>query len=126
MACRGWMGGPYPIRQAPVENQHAVDVRVMEMLQHWDHSCSELGDVAELIKGLPLLGHRGHFYASTDAAKGLTINDRVEFIRSGESHESIESCMRLSSNWLCASVNRYMTIIGLEAPFDIEQLRNIS
>uniref|UniRef100_A0A6C0AEM4 Uncharacterized protein n=1 Tax=viral metagenome TaxID=1070528 RepID=A0A6C0AEM4_9ZZZZ len=63
---------------------------------------------------------------STSSSEGLTILRRIEIVSQGENEIAGYSCIRLSSNFLLSSVYYYMEKLGLELPFDIKQLRQIS
>lgn len=128
MFMRGWDGhGNYPIREAPVDNQEEVDIRVSQGISRFEEKCLHLNEIGNIILNLPLLQYRGGiFSASTDVSQGRTIEERIQIVRQGDNTSNTNSCIRLSSNWLAASAYRYMQIIGLSPPFDIELLRNIS
>ena len=62
-----------------------------------------------------------------DPKDGLTIRGRIAIIGQGEHPDApIESCIRMSSNWLCATAAYYMGKIGMTVPFNITSLRQIS
>jgi len=128
MFMRGWTGsGNYPIREAPVDNQDQVDIRVSQGISRFEELCRNLGDVGTIILNLPLLQYRaGIFSSSTESNQGRTIEERIQIVRLGDTTNNTNSCIRLTSNWLAASAYRYMQIIGISPPFDIELLRTIS
>lgn len=128
MFMRGWSGqGPYPIRDAPVSNQTEVDLRVTQGISRFEDACRELGSMGRMIWELPLLQYRaGIFQASTDSSQGITIGERINIVKLGDTVNNTNSCIRLSSNWLAASVYRYLQVIGITPPFEIEHLRNIT
>ena len=126
MYMRGWDGiTRYPIVVAPVINQAQVDIAVTNAIARFENKCIEIGSVGNLIMNLPLLQYRGDFLASSDPNQGLTIRDRVNIVRAGDNNANIASCIRLSSNWFAATAYRYMQIIGMPPPFEIESLTSI-
>jgi hypothetical protein len=128
MFMRGWPGhGPLPIRETPSSNQTEIDLRVTQGISHFEDICRELGSMGRMIWELPLLQYRaGIFQASTEPTQGLTIGERVNIVKQGDTVNNTNSCIRLSSNWLAASVYRYLQVIGMTPPFEIDHLRNIS
>ena len=66
------------------------------------------------------------FQASSQIEHGLSILERVEIVKTGDSSSGSYSCIRLSSNWLAASAWYYLLAIGQKAPFEIERLSQIS
>ncbi len=127
MYMRGWSGtGPYPISEAPVDNQLEVDTLVTQALSSFENLCSSLGTIGTLILNLPLLRYNNGIYQPTsDPAQGLTISDRLNLIKQGENTTNTNSCIRLSSNYLASSAHRYFQVLGMSPPFDIEHLRYI-
>jgi len=88
---------------------------------------AQLGELGVFLGGLPLLIYRdGVFNASQQREYGLTLGDRLRLIRSGENTDNMNSCIRMSSNWLCASAYKYMQQINMEPPFEIRSLRYIA
>lgn len=131
MYMRGWVGGTqdYPVIRAPVppERQLEVDRNVTETLAQFDQACRTLGHIGGQIGNLPLVNYKdGEYQPSTSETNGRTIRDRIEIIKQGETTRNVASCIRLSSNWICASAHKYMVAIGLPPPFDIFNLRYIS
>lgn len=126
MYMRGWDGlSRYPIVVAPVINRGTVDIAVTNAITRFENKCAEVGSIGTLIMNLPLLQYRGDFLASSDPNQGLTIRDRVNIVRAGDNNANIASCIRLSSNWFAATAYRYMQIIGMPPPFEIESLTAI-
>ena len=66
------------------------------------------------------------FQASSQIEQGLTILERVQIVKTGDSSTGSYSCIRLSSNWLAASAWYYLLAINQKAPFEIELLSQIS
>jgi hypothetical protein len=131
MYMRGWQGEGhgYPVIRAPVppERQLEIDANVTQAIAQFDRLCRTLGHIGGQIGALPLVNYKdGHYQPSTSEANGRTIRDRIEIIKQGETTRNISSCIRLSSNWICASAHKYMVALGLPPPFDIFNLRYIS
>ena len=79
-----------------------------------------------MILGLPLLHYRGEYIAASEHSMGLTITDRIRIVREGDSSNNVNSCIRLTSNWFATTAHRYMQVVGMPQPFNIEHLRSIS
>lgn len=131
MYMRGWMGpgSEYPVIKAPVpiEREPMVAVNVTNSIADYDKSCRSLGKIGTQINDLPLVNYRdGHYQASISSQDGLTIGERMTIVKGGDTSSNIASCIRLSSNWLCASAHKYLIGIGQPIPFDIFNLRYIS
>lgn len=128
MYMRGWSGsGPYPIEDAPVNNQHEVDVRVTDAIAAFENACSELGSGGDKILDLPLLRYRGgEFMPYIAAAEVQSIRNRLKDVKAGEAIQASDSCIRLGSNFFAMSSYRYMEMIRLVPPFDIDRLRHVS
>ena len=129
MCCRGWLkdSDPLPISEAPVENQHLVDIRVTSSFADLDAFLSEINtNLQNIFLSLPLLRKRNDWVVINSIDKGKTIKERLEILKKGEDHGDHNSCMRLTSNYLAQSVYRYMQILELEPPFHLEDLRDIS
>jgi hypothetical protein len=63
------------------------------------------------------------FKISTNSDMGLTIVDRINISKNGESEYS---CIRMTSNWLVATSYYYITLLGKKEPFNILDLSDIS
>nr|QBK85564.1 MAG: uncharacterized protein LCMAC101_01590 [Marseillevirus LCMAC101] len=129
MCTRGWLEGEYPIKNAPVDNQADVDIKVSEGIVDFEHRCKKLNneDGSNIILDLPLVKYQHEWQSSTSANDGLTLGDRLKILKDGENDEhGFSSCMRLTSTWLAGSAYRYLIVIGEEKPFVIEDLRDIS
>lgn len=131
MAMRGWFDDtkPFPVEEAPVDRKDndKVAIAVTQYLNQFEDACQQLGAVGDQIKSLPLVRNRsGHYHKSTDVNDGLTIGDRITITREGYNTQNIKSCIRMSSNWLCASAHKYLMILNQPAPFNLLRLRSIS
>ncbi len=128
MYMRGWAGEGYdfPIREAPVCDQLAVDIKVTESIQRFEDLCADLDEDGTLIMNLPLLRYQGEFNPSHSERDGYTVADRLRIVKEGDETGNIASCIRLTSNWLASSAYRYLTLIGESPPFPVDELRYIS
>lgn len=142
MYTRGWLDeGELPIEEAPVDEQGKVDIKVSEGIMDFENKCQELNcdcgvddgngsdiPTTNIILGLPLVRYRHEWQTSNSVDDGFTIEERLKILKLGEDDEThgFSSCMRMTSNWLAGSAYRYLTVIGEEPPFSIEDLRDIS
>ena len=126
---RGWMGGnqPYPLQKAPVDDEIAVSLKVTEAISRFENLVRSSGKIGLLISELPLVQYKdGQYCISTDSIDGRTIMERIRIVKEGENTGNVSSCIRLTSNWICASAHKYLVAIGKLAPFDITLMRSIS
>ena len=125
MTMRGWKKGlKYPIEVAPVKNQYEVDINVTEMYNDFMKMCSTLDEYEGLIMDLPLFMYKnGEFKTTDDSDQGILLRDRLRIITDDR---SVYSCIRTSSNWLAASAYRYMLLLKMQLPFDIDKLIRIA
>ena len=65
------------------------------------------------------------FITSNDPDEGLTIKDRINIVRGGEEGNTMNSCIRMSSNKFCSSAYYYMVLIGFRMPFSISEVSHI-
>jgi len=128
MYMRGWKGGdhPFPIREAPVDDQLSVDLAVTNGISEFGEICARLGEIGRNIMTLPLLKYQGGFNPIGNDDHGFTIEDRLNIVRMGDDTGNIQSCIRLTSNILAATAYRYITLLGMQPPFPINELRYIS
>lgn len=128
MYMRGWTGeGVFPIDRAPVDNQTLVDLNVTASIIDFETKCQDLGEIGNQILDLPLLKiSGGEFQPVASEESGKTIRGRLHIVKSGDDHVTYDSCIRLSSNLLAITCWRYMEVLGMSTPFDIERLREIS
>lgn len=130
MHMRGWNGtGAFPVEHAVVHahQTNSIDENINYSVGEFERRCNKLGEIGRLIKGLPLVLYKDGIYnPSTDSNNGISIADRIEIVMNGDYTSNMASCIRLSSNWVCASAHKYMTCIGMTAPFEIFRLRPIS
>jgi hypothetical protein len=127
---RGWIGPghQYPIDEAIVTPDRIaqVDINVSQSIEEYNKSIRILGNIGEQIDNLPLVQYiDGHYHLATRKSQGLTIRDRLNIVTQGENTDNIESCIRMSSNWICATAHKYITALIGQPPFDIYHLRLI-
>lgn len=134
MYMRGWKGsGPYPITSAPNEDPIRTDNITYESLETFEASLRQLEDVGDMIYDLPLLRYRERVFSNTtDPEDGLTIRDRIRIVRMGnytqnsnDEGDTAASCIRITSNLFGATCHRYMTILGLDPGFKMEDFISI-
>ncbi len=130
MYMRGWNGiDPYPVEVAhvPISFMPNVDENVNLYVSKFNKKCIALGDIGTMIKELPLVQFIDNIYnPSTHDRYGITIEDRLRIVMYGNETNNTESCIRLSSNWICASAHKYLRCIGKRVSFEIKKLRHIS
>lgn len=130
MYMRGWSGvGEYPVIKAPVpvEREPEVAVNVTKAIADYETLCRSLGKLGVQINNLPLVRYRDHEYqVAISDQDGRTIGQRLAIVKRGDETDNVASCIRLSSNWICASAHKYIIALGIQSPFDIFNLRDIS
>lgn len=144
MYMRGWLGvvedvidgvgdtrssiDPYPIEVAPRRPDGEVYIRVSESLKVWHDHLAEMGPQwTERIDNLPLVRYEDGFVVSNDIQIGQTLGEKIIIVEKGEDHNNtMGSCIRVSSGWLAASCHRYLTILGVEPPFNITKLAYVT
>lgn len=130
MYMRGWNGrDAYPVENCPVENQSEVDVNVTGAIARLEAICTkeELFPIGLIIFSLPLLKFfNGGYIVSNNDNEGITVGARIQIVKQGEDIEPSYSCIRMSSNWICATAYRVMTVLGMIPSFQIQNLRSIS
>jgi len=127
MFMRGWDGlSSLPIRVARVDDQLHVDLLVTQAMADFFTAC-EVSPDGTTILDLPLVRyHGGRFQRSVSVSDGLTIRQRLEIVQDGVDSDSIESCIRLSSNWLAATSYWYLDCLGRTPNYNISDLASIS
>lgn len=66
------------------------------------------------------------FEPSKDKESGITIIDRLNIVVQGDTTDNMNSCIRMSSNWLLASAYYYLRLCELEVSFKIGEMSEIS
>ncbi len=131
MYMRGWpgIGHAYTVGAKIVseDEQILVDAQIMKALNNIECLARGLGKLGSRILNLPLVRYvDGKYLKSVHSDDGFTIIERLNLIKEGESTNNMGSCIRLSSNWICASAHKYIIALGQPPPFDINALRKIS
>jgi hypothetical protein len=130
MYMRNWDGvSDYPLTSEQTnfdaERQIVVDTNVTNSLIEFEKSLDNLKPYNLNLLKLPLMQYQhGNFTTSNDEAEGLTIQDRIRIVRGGE-NETMNSCIRLSSNKFTATAYFYMVLIGFRIPFSISEVSQI-
>jgi len=140
MYMRGWKvcNDTYPMSSTSTNHTENVQYQI-ELNVH-----KSIDDVIELIKlfdaevqkvinTLPLIkytvnektGER-HYIITPDPDDGNSIIERLKFVKSGDKHKNMKSCIRLSSNIALTSVYFYICALGIHEPFRLEELEYIS
>lgn len=120
---RGWEGKEeeIPLINTEVKDQNTVDFRVTEAINIFLDSVKEVNTVGNL----PLMHYENNNYTtSNDKEKGLTIMQRINIVRND--NDNVNSCIRLSSNWLLSSAYYYLTLMNEKPDFDINKMRIIA
>lgn len=126
MYMRNWDGiGDFPLESQKtnfgIEEQINVDHRVTQSLLKLEKTNS-------FVLNLPLMEYNRSsnvFVTVNDKNEGLTIRDRLNIVKKGETEDGVTSCIRLSSNKLCATAYYYMILIGFHLPFNISEVSHI-
>ena len=130
MNMRGWMGiGEYPVKEAPVkyDDEAIVALNVTQSIAKYKKERDKNKNIGKLVDSLPLVKYQdGEYLVSKNKNDGFTIGERIEIVIKGKDNQTVYSCIRMSSNFICSSVHKYSLILGLPAPFDIFKLRYIS
>lgn len=124
---RGWKGvGPLPVKIAINKDEFYTDITGREKILTYRRMISELGKMGNMLENLPLVEFKDLVYqASKRDDIGKTIKEKIDLIDQGMNTPNINSCIRLSSNWLCATVHLYLVTLGIDPGFRIEELRAI-
>ena len=122
MYMRGWkgIGYDYPIEEALVEQQGIVDLNTSMCLTKLENL-----EYYSIFGELPTINYNnGEFYVNTE----LTIKNRIDMIKRGDSEEEneMDTCIRVNSNYLCYTACRYMQLFNMDFPFNIVRLRYIT
>ena len=130
MYMRGWDGvKPYPIKEhqtLALENDEIrMATQITDSLIDFEVLSKQTPEYLS-VQTLPLMIYRQDaFSISQETSEGLTIGDRIEIIRHGF-NGGVQSCIRLSSNYLLTSVYYYMKYLNLDPKFEIQQIDHIS
>ena len=135
MYMRGWkvVSDNYPLseKSTQIRESNAVEIEtnvhksVKDVFDYLDNFTPE---IKKMLMGLPLYKRTNdkEFIISPDPDDGNSIFERLQFVISGDKHKNMKSCIRLSSNIILNTVYFYMTSLGLNEPFNINDLDYIS
>jgi len=129
MYMRGWSGPPsvYPISSSPSFDEISLSLNITHSINQFESLCLSLDSIGSLLLSLPIVKYvDGNYFPSKYSYDGFTISDRLDIIKQGDSTNNMASCIRLSSNWLCATAHKYLIFLGQTPPFDIQKLIHIS
>jgi len=130
MFMRGWdEETEYPISKSLVsdEGKINVDLNVSKAIVDLEDFCQKEGDFGLKLFRLHLMRYRGkQFIISNNFDDGLTIQERINIVKMGESGNQITSCIRTSSNWLASSYYYYTLAIREKPNFDINDMASIA
>lgn len=128
MHMRGWSGeDSLPIEGSVKIPENDISLMVTQDIIEFENICGLLGEFGKEFLDLPIYIYEDREYISShDQEIGRTIKERLEIVKRGEEHESINSCIRMSSGWfMCTAQYIYYSLQGLNL-FDIERFRDIS
>ena len=129
MLMRGWREDEkdLPVGVVPTSNEYITNQLVSDEFVILDEFIGRSDpELIEFLLSLPLLKFSGNdFHPSTNAIAGLTLGERLNIIKIGDTDDNIHSCVRTSSNWIIWTVYRYLTVIGHQPDFNIGDLRQI-
>lgn len=122
---RSWNGdrSSYPIEEAPVENQNLTDINVTNQINKIKEFPQK--DILTIIEDLPIFKYEdGKFIPDNDENQGLTIAGRMKIVLQDESN--INSCIRMTSNYLLLTIYRIKNVLSLDLPFNLSKFRFIA
>jgi len=127
MYMRSWDGhSEYPVRSKVPDRSELVDRRVNDSVSRLIELVKKLPRVITILD-LPLyLQKNGSLQRSTKKTEGLTIGGRLKIIMKGDSSETIDSCIRISSNWIVSTAEYYLRIMGHPSGINLSNLEYIS
>lgn len=127
MYMRGWRGegAPYPLSKTGSTPEYQIQMGILitdllgKLQEDWRTPAGRI------IANLPLVCFRNGDYRFCTKENSLTIGERIALVAVGENSREVDSCIRISSNWLCASAHKYLGVVGASVPFPIGELRDI-
>lgn len=130
MRMRGWgvTCENYPLTSDECNGGDAtkIDSLTFDAINEFENFLEANPEIKDLIKSLIIFDYRdGNFAPVIDIDQGRNIGERIEIVKNGGLTDSVYSCIRLSSNVFCATVYKYLTILGEEEPFNIKIMRLI-
>lgn len=128
MYMRGWKGdvNNYPLQDTSNTDTRYTDIKSCECLTNYYNLLSKLED-SSIITDLPLLIFSDNEYrVCSNDDEGLTIHGRIFIVQNGDHTTNINSCIRMSSNWLVSSAYKYLQALNHKPNFDIGRLKYVS
>jgi len=129
MYMRGWDGkSEYPVSGSFFVDQKIVEFNVTNSLISLEEKIKQNDEnIKTLLYKLPLgLDNKGVFQVNTDPAYGLTLMERIDIAKKGETVSTIQTCIRLTSNWIIHSAYYYLKAINKTPLFNISILEHTS
>ena len=122
MYMRGWKDGEkFPPGELDDTELIDIDVRVTIGFIRYYEQIEKSGEYG--IGKLPLMRYENKTWRiATLVEEGLTIEERCIIIKTSN---DMNSCIRISSNWLASTAWYYMYMIGMEVPYLIEDLKTL-
>jgi len=109
------------------QNVHSSIDEVFNTLLLYDDSVKNIVNILPLMKyTVNEKTNERHFIITPDPEDGKSILERLQFVKSGDKHKNMKSCIRLSSNIVLTSIYYYICSLGLFEPFRLEELEYIS
>lgn len=133
MAMRGWMGhGPYPLSNVPMQTEHDlinIEQRVILYIGNFQDLYIKMNDDIKMyIDTLPLVkfGELGRYETTVNDEAGKTLRERLIIITTGDVSQNINSCIRMSSNYIVGTCYRALELVGQKPQFNIAEFRYVS
>jgi hypothetical protein len=129
MCMRGWdcESDEFPVKLAPVYDEEMVENNVYLVMTKFMDTLKSLEEMGTMILKLPLLKYiDGIFILSTERGEGATIGERIDLVCKGSTTYNMSSCIRLSSNWICCTSYKLLSLLDINMSYDIADLRHIS
>lgn len=128
MYMRGWDGGgEYAVEVSQLSDNVQITMIVTEQIARFDRSIMELGEIGNKIMDLPLFEYKNReFVRITSSDEGLSLRERHELIKRGDTDVNVNSCIRLSGSRYVIAAYRYRQLLGLSLPFDIDRYHPMS
>lgn len=135
MALRGWIdegeqSKPLPIKIAVFDDYEKVEKEsnrvIGNMLKLWKKVSGVKPELVECMKEMPIWKYKNGLYLRP-SHEANTVEKRINLVLLGEQSKGDEnSCIRLSSNYFCATSYRLAQTIGMNLGYDINDLTEIS
>ena len=125
MYMRGWKDGEkLPISEGNDDPQCDIELEVTNGFIRFYEQIEKSGLCGQNILKLPLMRYENKMWRmATLKEEGLTIEDRCIIIRMSN---DMNSCIRISSNWLASTTWYYMYMIGIPVLYLIEDLKTLT